>query len=407
MTFRTLSVIAPALTSVVVNEKLFRAVQQFGTQHIPNDALTRTFAVPIDQFRHVRDHLDEFKQYADCEKMIGRLVVLGIVSRFDGYLTNVLTILFKMHPGLLDSSERTLTYREILTLGGLKEAQETLIHREVESIMRQSHVDQFAYLERKFSVELRSGLCAWPQFVEICERRNLLTHANGRVNTQYRKMCLESGVTPDKVAQFGLLLDADAEYVRTANSIFYEVAVKLGIVLWRKLNPDQTKIADSLLSRICYRLIRQERYRLAQRLLQFACAMPRPASERLKRMFIINLSNATKLAGNIDEARSLLDKHDWSASGQDFQISAAAIRDDVKEVARLMKRIGVGPHPDLVQADYHEWPVFKVVRDSPEFRAAYKDVFGVEFDDFESKLRLSEAVLPSNQSDGTAPRGDS
>jgi len=73
----------------------------------------------------------------------------------------------------------------------ISETRDALIGREIEAVIRSSHQEQFLWMEDKFSIKLREGLSAWPHFIEICERRNLLTHTGGIVSTKYMLTCKE------------------------------------------------------------------------------------------------------------------------------------------------------------------------------------------------------------------------
>jgi hypothetical protein len=53
------------------------------------------------------------------------------------------------------------------------------------------------------------------------------------------------------------------------------------------------------------------------------------------------------------------------------------LRDDFKAAVKMMKRIGTDGPPD--REDYKVWPVFKIFRTSPEFTAAFEQVFGEPF----------------------------
>ena len=71
---------------------------------------------------------------------------------------------------------------------------EKIFAKEVESILRSSHSDQFLWMERVFSIPLTKGLESWPSFIELTERRNLFVHCDGVVSDQYINVCKNNKV---------------------------------------------------------------------------------------------------------------------------------------------------------------------------------------------------------------------
>ena len=91
-------------------------------------------------------------------------------------------------------------------------------------------------------------------------------------------------------------------------------------------------------------------------------------------MMVVNLANAIKLRGDATKAKELLEKEDWSAASQEFQICVGAVRDDVEEVCKLMRQAG-GDGP-VSSSDFRDWPVFRGIRNDPAFASAFEEVFG-------------------------------
>lgn len=177
--------------------------------------------------------------------------------------------------------------------------------------------------------------------------------------------------------------------------VFYEVGIKLGFIIWRSLLPNERDSADDELADVGYKLIKNKRYRLAQKMLEFAKAMPQISSDKMRRIFTVNLANAHKLDGNKQNAEAELISLDWTAASLDFQISIAAIRDDEAEVIRIMEKLG--PNGELAADAYYSWPVFENVRQTDIFRAAYVRVFGVPFELYEARMEYGTKNEPPNK----------
>ena len=119
------------------------------------------------------------------------------------------------------------------------------VEKEIESVLRKSHTEQFDWLENKFGLKLRVDLKVWPVFVEVTERRNLFVHSNGMVSHQYLEVCKRHGSIPDPDIIPGKVLSVTRPYFDAAHECLFEVGVKLAQVLWRKVQPSDLEHSDS------------------------------------------------------------------------------------------------------------------------------------------------------------------
>jgi hypothetical protein len=157
--------------------------------------------------------------------------------------------------------------------------------------------------------------------------------------------------------------------------IIYEVGVKLCHVFWRRFAKEERENADKVLNELGYNLIHGREYRLAEALLEFGANILRThASDQVRRMMVVNLANAVRLQKREGEAKSILDKEDWTACNNTFKISVAAVRGDIDEVVRLM-RVEGGNNPQLMEA-YRTWPVYRGMRTEEQFMIAFEEIFG-------------------------------
>jgi hypothetical protein len=367
------SSVYPVLHSFALNE-----VQEFAKKHgstISGRALS-TYEIPSNKIGEFLQSTEESKRFTSFYLLLPYIVVLGLVSSYDSFLNKLLFALFAARPELIENSEKTMTYKEIVQVGGIDKATEHIVAKEVETILRESHSDHFVWLGKRLGMKFNEGLKCWPNFIEICERRNLFTHNGGIVSELYLKNCNTVGYEFKDSVRKGEQLKISGEYLTNAVNTFFEVGVKLAYVLWRKVMPAQKDDADSHISNVTYELIRKKRYKLAVEILEFTCTCP-DVKDSTRKMMIVNLANSLKLSGDKKRSLEILSKTDWSATSPEFQISAAAVREDYEEAAKLMKSIGRnGP---VKKADYHEWPVFIDFRKTEKFKQTYKAVFKVDY----------------------------
>ena len=163
--------------------------------------------------------------------------------------------------------------------------------------------------------------------------------------------------------------------------------MKLGQVLWRKVNPDDLHNADRSLHIVTYDLLEREKYDLAIRLLDFACSKPmKHHSDVIRRVHIINRAIAYKWKGREDKCREIINDEDWSACSKDFNLAVAVLLNDFNQAIVIMKEIG--KDGTLKEVHYREWPVFKEFRKSREFLKTFKRIYSKDFGGLEMEKEI-------------------
>lgn len=302
-------------------------------------------------------------------------VVVSMVSLYDAYLGGIIKEMYKMCPDILNDSDKNIQLKDVLQYSSIDEVKERIIEKEVDTVIRDSHIKQICWLEKKLSVPLTKGLPSYKDFVEITERRNLFVHTNGIVSRQYIAICTENGV-PLADVKLGDRLSADPHYVVKCYEVLFEIGVKLAHVMWRKLKEEDRQKADDNLNAICFDLIKEEKYHLAQVLLEFATTtLKKYSNEVYKNVFIINKALAYYLDGKKEKCKQIINESDWSASAAKFQLAVAVLNEDFVLAANKMK----GAQSEVTPMEYKDWPLFKVFIESDEFKNEYNTLFGEEF----------------------------
>jgi len=350
----------------------------------------RSYAIKIeDKTQHDKLHR-RLRIFREALGVTPRSFLVALVSAYDAFLGRLIRELFYAKPELLNSSERALTFAQLQELQTVEAAREYLVEKEVESVLRKSHSQQFEWLEKTFSVPLRKGLDCWPKFIEITERRNLFVHADGVVSSQYLSVCGEHSVSLPESLVAGSQLYVEPSYFQSSAHFLMEIGFKLAHVLWRKLAPESRDDADRNLIKVVYDLLIKRKYRLAANLACFGAeTIKTHSSDQTRRILVVNLAIAHKFGSEPEKCASVLDSEDWSATADQFRVAVATLRDKFNEAADLMRSIGKDKCPNKLE--YREWPVFKEFRKSEQFAKAYFDVFGEEFTLREQEPKPTEA----------------
>lgn len=323
-------------------------------------------------------HIKNLKASSLAVRNVPSIFFCSLIHQYDAYLGRLIHTAFCVKPELLNASQRQISFTELVALSSVEAARDHLIEKEVETVIRDSHVGHFDWMETRFGLSLHKDLSVWPKFIEMTERRNLFVHCDGIVSSQYLTVCKKQGVLHEKPIKVGEQLVVTTEYFSKAVDCILEVGVKLGHVLWRKLQPDMLVNADEALHITTYEFLSEERYPLVKLLLSFAVdTLKKQASDQIRRLNLINLAIAQYFSGEKDVARKLIASQDWSACEDKFKLAVAVLQNSNEEAVRIMKRIGT--NGEITREHYSSWPLFKEFRHSKEFLNAYKVLFGEGF----------------------------
>ena len=367
--------ILPLAEMLEMNKKFYNPIAKGGS-NLAGQKGFEMYQVPLDQFRAVDRAMNEIHALRRGRSSLPGMFLMGLVSSYDAFLAQLMHLVFLTQPELISSSEKNISFKDLVELGSIEAARNYIVEKEVETFLRQSHHAHFDHLEAKLKIPLRKDLSVWPTFVEICERRNLFTHTSGVVSSQYLRVCDEHKVDVGQT-KVGDQLEISRDYLSDATETISELGLKLVQVVWRKLKPEEISLAASALNHQCFQLLTHEKYKLAQVLLEFGLSLKKHGDELTRKMMVVNLSIAAKHGSDNEKAMKILDEEDWSAASDKFRICVAAIKEDIETVVRYFPMVAHAG--EIPKEGFRYWPAFRSVKERPEFIEAFEKAFGEAF----------------------------
>lgn len=277
--------------------------------------------------------------YSRPPEVIDTSLFLSLFSKFDAYSGELLTAIYERKPELYGGLDISVKLIDVLNANSIGDFRRSVLEGEIENFRRKSYVEQFIDMEKRFKLPLRE-FNGWADFVECTQRRNLLTHCGGIVSGQYIKICKQEKYPEEKIPPLGSKLKLERQYVLATCELMIEVGLSLGQTLWRKIFPAELEVADEHLHRTQFDALESHNWGRAKVFGKFAVGQTKNSGEVDRRIRIINYCIALKFSGDEVTMLKELDKSDWSASINDFRLSEAVLRDQFKEAADIMLRIG-------------------------------------------------------------------
>ena len=156
------------------------------------------YKTKLDDLQLLNKWMKDIRSSSFAIQKTPQIFFCALIHQYDAFLGKLLRVIFCVKPEFLNASQKQITFSELMSFGSLDEALQHLVEKEIESIIRESHVDQLKWMENKFKLPLRKGLSAWPLFIEITERRNLFVHCDGVVSSQYLTTCRSHKIKLEK-----------------------------------------------------------------------------------------------------------------------------------------------------------------------------------------------------------------
>lgn len=335
-----------------------------------------TISIPIKFYRNFRKLNDDVSKSMLAIELTPKNVVVSLVSIYDSLIGSLIKSIYTTKPELLNTCDKQYSTVDLLNFNSIEEIKEHIIEKEVETVLRKSHKDQFVWLSNKLNVKLTENLPHFKDFIEITERRNLFVHSNGVVSRQYISICKENKIEINEDTILGSTLAADHDYVQRCYNILFEIGFKLSQVIWRKINIG-LKSCDKVLCDVTYDLIKNKQYELASDLLEFSTSKPiKHVDKETELVLCVNKALSYYLQGNKTKSDNIIKECDWSAYEYRYKLAEAVLLEDNEKASIVMKTIG--KNEDFIE-NYREWPLFNKFRDTDKFKNTFKEIYGIEF----------------------------
>lgn len=365
----------------VIREEKHKELKVFAETHgsdVSEQDGTLRFSISADKitdYRRLNYHITSLQS---SQRLMPRNLLVALVCTYDAFLGKLLRFILEVKPGILDSSDKQLSFSELQQYTSIDAAREFIVEKEIEGVLRKSHIDHFKWLENTLGTPFNKGLESWPEFVELTERRNLFVHTDGLVSSQYLKICKEHKCRLKEDVAVGVRLGVPKSYFDASYYTLYEIGIKLAHVIWRKLLKEELESIDDNLCAFTFSLIEKRDYPIAIRVLEFFTQSNMAHHEEAsRRVMLINLAQAYKWNKQLDKCNALLDAHDWSALHHKFRLAVVVLREKWDEAFALMRRLK--DDPEFKKAAYKDWPLFKQLRKAEGFSAVYEECYGESF----------------------------
>lgn len=225
-----------------------------------------------------------------------RRAALGaLLAEYEGLVGELISAIADFKPEILGPAAHEVSLEDISELSSLSELKRFIVEQKVDAVLfRKPHKEVLKWLEERVGVNLSSNRALISEFVEVCQRRHLISHSGGRANARYVKICEDEGCPSEMILKKDQLANVDRVYLRRATARVFQVGFFTLHLVWQKL-VDGPEYSDRSLLEASHSFLEYDLTKMARRVCEFALSRKANAPTGMsKASFLMNLAQAHK-----------------------------------------------------------------------------------------------------------------
>lgn len=314
----------------------------------------------IDQAEIIED-LEKSSKSSAHKELLYKNSLISLLSSVEWFFAQILHYYYDKFPDSAGISKKTMTLSDLKGFGSIEDAEKYLIDVKIEEILRGSFDSWVTLLKTDLSLKLSWVDNILDELIEIYQRRNLLVHNGGVVNSIYlNKVRLDLR----KDVKQGETLNVTKEYLDNAICKLQKVFILIGSELWKKLDKGDKKRGDVLIE-IVYENLLKSRWDICEGLSYFV--MHDTELEPIDKVVSqLNYWLCLKRTNRLDEAKKDLDKADYSDKKEIFQLGLMALKGNEEDFFKILPYALDSAQLNIERLE--EFPIFEEMRGTEKYR---------------------------------------
>lgn len=303
----------------------------------------------------------KFHKYDNQINLLYRNALISLLSSTEWFFSQILHQYYSKHPKAAGVENKTITLSDLKTFGSIKDAEDFLIDSKIEGILRGSFEDWMLVLKNEMKLGLAYLSDLELKLNEIYQRRNIIIHNGGIVNKIFLSKVDKSLISG---VQIGDKLIIDEEYLERAISIFHKSFILIAAEIWKSLEPENVKRADTLID-ISYENMIRGNWTVSEGLSYFITkdAKMGPYERTIGQL---NYWLSKKRLGQWEDVIKDVQSVDYSDKKNILRLGLLGLKEEVDEFLQLL--------PLTLKADeitpekVMEFPIFDEIKNTEKFK---------------------------------------
>lgn len=342
-----------------------------------------TYNLPTRESKVIAKTLAKTAQLSTTANVMKRSAFTALLAEYEALIGEMLTLAVEIRPSVLVDDEPRVSLQDISDYDSLKDLQDAKIKQRLENLLHgKSHVETLDWIGKNFGVNLTSNTSLVSSFVEVCQRRHLVSHAGSRANGRYRRICEEAGCRSEEMLSLDEKVSISRKYLRRATARVYQVGYFTLHLLWQKLLEDYEE-SDGVVLSCSHDFLDNDLTKMARRLTEFSLGRKKNRPhDRVHAYLIINQAQAYKfdevMSAEEREKKILecLSQRDWSDRSPMIDLVLDCLSDEFDGISQKVVAAASVGDSRLTYPDIYLWNIFRVARENSEFLRGVEQAFG-------------------------------
>lgn len=306
---------------------------------------------------------EHFKNIGKMQNHINNLYktsFISLLSSVEWFFSQILHFYYDKHPNASGIQKKTLTLSELKTFGSIEDAEKYLVDVKIEDILRNSFDGWINLLKSELNLNLSYINPIEKELIEFYQRRNLLVHNGGIVNSIYISKVnevIKQGVT------IGTELKVEKDYLNNAISKLQIAFILIASELWKSLDKND-KTRGDVLGAIVYENLLESNWDLCESLTYF---IKNDAKLEVADKLVATLNHwlSKKRKGEFEKIKKELSEADYSDKKEIFQLGLYALLEDKENFFETLPSALDSRQLNLERLE--AFPIFKEMRECEEY----------------------------------------
>lgn len=329
----------------------------------------------LNQLATINNRMDQSNYILN---MIPSNLVVSLVTNFDLFLSDILTYLFQNITGQINVIDESVRYSDLYFCSDKFEIQDFYIEKFMDSFSRKSHSEQFEWLDKKLSLNIKVNMPNYDDFMFLCELRNIIINNDGKPNNHFLKI-----VDIEKYRKAGFNIKKNERVLISPENIKYlssvvqlTTAFIFGIAGQKYYHKDD-KMMEFIEREINNNIVEKIKTEpeLAILLLNNQLLPHLKHTSAYLYIYKINLCISYKIIGNETKMKEILNSIDWSNCSDRYIFARDTLLENKESIIKYMHK--------FIESEwklyYQIWPLFYKLRQEKYFKEEYKKIFNEEF----------------------------
>lgn len=328
---------------------------------IPDDKLPKYFiTVPASLNPKIEQSMKAPRKTKYQKELLYKNAYIGLLSSVEWFYSQVLHYFYDKHPDAAGIKKKSMTLEELKSFQTVEDAEKYLIDNKIEEVFRGGFDGWMNLLKDEVKLKIAYVKPYYDELLEVYQRRNLLVHNGGIVNSIYISKVPEE---LRKDLKIGDKLTITSDYLENAICKLHIVFTLIAAELWKKLEPEDETRADILIS-IAYKNMLQYRWEVAE---WISCFIKDDENlkSRVKTVGQLNYWLCKKKRGDKELIIGEILKADFTDKSLRYQLAISSLTENIEEFFSLLPETIRTKSLDI--EELLEFPIFEEMRALKEF----------------------------------------